>query len=592
MPKISVIIPVFNTEKYLAKCLNSICNQTLSDIEIICVNDKSTDNSVKIVEEYGKNDKRIKFVNLLENAGVSAARNRGIEAATGEYIGFVDSDDFIESDFYEKLYQKAVNTNAEVVKGNIYCFDAETEKSELYDFYDINEKIRQNKVNFLYGFTSAIYKTGFIKKNNIGFPEGITHFEDPYFSILVTLNSPKTEIVDDAKYYYVTHKKQASKNTKTLKKTVDFVNCEKAIIDIINKYEIPKQDYILYTSFLISNLMPWCYDEELSEEANRIAFYGIFEVLKKAKFGVDDILPLIYSNPRKPLCDKIKENNETVDLLEKYKDNLIQKYVVPSLSKSSENCEDVYFISVVNDYKMYDRCIGKNPFVINAKNIKLIDFDNTKDNITIPKRYNSFLNGFDFNKSGWFVFCHCDWEIMEDINQVLDKLDKNRIYGPIGSFVDIKNNKLYGWGVGKCYEKRRDGSGFRYMGNGNTLPEKADTFDCQAMFVHSDLIKKYNLRFDENLTWDLYVEDFCINAKLKYGIESYTSPMECCHWSGYHVTPPSYYKSLEYINQKYPDGTYGGTVSLIGKKGDYEYPTMQEVLIYRMRQKHLTLTKK
>ena len=586
MPNVSVIIPIYNTEKYLKKCLDSVCNQTLSDIEIICINDKSEDNSAKIVQEYAKKDGRIKFIDLVENGGVSKARNIGIDCAKGEYIGFVDSDDFIDLDFYEKLYNKAINTNADSVKGSIYEYNSETEKSALFDFYNINEKIRENRVNFLYGFTSAIYKTDFIRKNNIGFPENITHFEDPYFSISVTLNSPKIETVDDARYFYVTHPNQASKNTKTLKKTVDFVTCEKSIINKINKYEISKEDYILYTSFLINNLRPWCYDEELAEEANIAAFCGVFDILKKAKFDVADIIQNNYYNPQRPLADKIKENRETIDLLEKYKDKLIEKYVVPSLSDSSKTCEDVYFISVVNDYKMYDQCIGANPFVINAKNIKLVDFDNTKENITIPKRYNSFLNGYDFNKSAWFVFCHCDWEVMEDINRVLAKLDKNKIYGPIGSRVEIFGNKLFRMSTGSCYEKRRDGSGFRFIGIKNTESELTDTFDCQAMFVHSDLIKKYNLRFDENLTWDLYVEDFCIGAKTKYGIESYTSPIECCHWSGYHVTPPSYYKSLEYVNKKYPNGTYGGTVSLIGNT-DYQIATNKDILFYQLRKRHL-----
>ena len=102
MPKISVIVPVYKVEKFLPKCLESLINQTLKDIEIICINDGSPDNSLKILEEYAKKDSRIKIINQ-KNAGPSVARNNGMSAASGEYIGFVDSDDWIDLDFYEKL---------------------------------------------------------------------------------------------------------------------------------------------------------------------------------------------------------------------------------------------------------------------------------------------------------------------------------------------------------------------------------------------------------------------------------------------------------------------------------------------------------
>ena len=96
MPKISVIIPVYNTEKYLEQCLESVINQTYKDLEIICVNDASTDNSFDVINEYSKKDSRIKYINFETNKGVSAARNVGLEAATGDYICFIDSDDWIE----------------------------------------------------------------------------------------------------------------------------------------------------------------------------------------------------------------------------------------------------------------------------------------------------------------------------------------------------------------------------------------------------------------------------------------------------------------------------------------------------------------
>ena len=112
--KVSIIVPVYNVESYLDKCLNSLVNQTLKDIEIIVINDGSTDNSQKIIDKYSKKYKNI--INITkENGGVSEARNLGLEKASGEYIGFLDSDDWIEPDMYELMYQKAKTENFDIV---------------------------------------------------------------------------------------------------------------------------------------------------------------------------------------------------------------------------------------------------------------------------------------------------------------------------------------------------------------------------------------------------------------------------------------------------------------------------------------------
>ena len=114
MPKVSVIIPVYNVEKYLRECLDSVVNQTLKDIEIICINDGSPDNSLAILEEYAKKDSRI-IVISQENSGVSTARNVGIDLAKGDYLYFIDADDYAEPDLLELSYQKALSTQCDIV---------------------------------------------------------------------------------------------------------------------------------------------------------------------------------------------------------------------------------------------------------------------------------------------------------------------------------------------------------------------------------------------------------------------------------------------------------------------------------------------
>ena len=125
MPKVSVIIPIYNTEKYLRKCLDSVCNQTLSDIEIICVNDCSTDNSLEILEEYASKDNRIKLIDFKENKGAAVARNAGIDEAKGEYIGFVDSDDFVDETMF-------LSTVINLIKNACEAFnDCEQDREKL-----------------------------------------------------------------------------------------------------------------------------------------------------------------------------------------------------------------------------------------------------------------------------------------------------------------------------------------------------------------------------------------------------------------------------------------------------------------------------
>lgn len=119
MVKVSIIVPFFNTEKYIEKCLNSLVNQTLSDIEIICVNDGSTDNSMITVRRFALKDSRIKIIEQ-QNLKQGAARNNGMKIAQGEYIGFVDSDDWVDLDYFERLYNAAKKYDSDIA---LRCFN-------------------------------------------------------------------------------------------------------------------------------------------------------------------------------------------------------------------------------------------------------------------------------------------------------------------------------------------------------------------------------------------------------------------------------------------------------------------------------------
>lgn len=218
MHKLSVIIPIYNVENYLEKCLDSVCNQSLRDIEIICINDGSTDNSLNILKDYASKDPRIKIISK-ENSGQATARNLGIKEAQGEYIAFVDADDFIEHDMFEKLYSKAKNNNLDIAMCKIATYDNQTGEIKNNVWYYMLGVFRDFEKEFFThndtkNFTcniavtpyNKIYKTTLIKDNNILFPEGLI-FEDEKFFFDVYLRAQKVSIVDEFLYYYRINRK-------------------------------------------------------------------------------------------------------------------------------------------------------------------------------------------------------------------------------------------------------------------------------------------------------------------------------------------------------------------------------------------------
>lgn len=221
---LSVIIPVYNVEDYLNECLDSVTNQTLKDMEIICIDDGSTDNSPHILKEYSKKDKRIKII-TKENGGQATARNLGIKEAQGEYIAFVDSDDFIEPTMFEKLYTKAKDNNLDIAMCKIATYDNQT--GEIKDnvwyymlgvFRDFEKDIFNHKDTKEFTCHIAvtpynkIYKTTLLKENNILFPEGLI-FEDEKFFYDTYLRAKRVSIVDEFLYYYRINRKGSTVDT-------------------------------------------------------------------------------------------------------------------------------------------------------------------------------------------------------------------------------------------------------------------------------------------------------------------------------------------------------------------------------------------
>lgn len=242
MPKVSVIIPVYNTEKYISQCLDSVCRQTLKDIEIICINDCSADSSFKIVQDFAQKDSRIRLIDFPENKGAAAARNAGIEAATGEYVGFVDSDDFVDLDFYEKLYVKAKETGADAAKGNYK--DA---KSGMIDF-SLNDKIRESKNNFAFAYCSAIFNKKVIDAFNICFPL-LNDMEDPVFTVKFAYYANNIAIDDSACINIVKREDSVTGGVMSLQHIQDKFFGLNKIIEFLNLNNVVSDCYSFVVGF-------------------------------------------------------------------------------------------------------------------------------------------------------------------------------------------------------------------------------------------------------------------------------------------------------------------------------------------------------
>lgn len=219
MPKASIIVPIYNVEKYLRKSIDYMINKTLEDIEIILVNDGSPDNSIDICKEYFKEDERIKVIDK-PNGGVSSARNYGLEIAIGDYIGFSDPDDWIELDMYENMYKEIEITQSEICLCN-YIIEKNRKvipmtldiKKDLLDKKDIKEDIIANMISakdlnsnlesLMGNVWRLLIRRDFIDNHRFKFKQEVNLMEDLIFCIEIFLKSDKVCIVRGAYYHYV-----------------------------------------------------------------------------------------------------------------------------------------------------------------------------------------------------------------------------------------------------------------------------------------------------------------------------------------------------------------------------------------------------
>lgn len=256
MVKVSIIVPIFNTERYLQKCLDSIICQTLKDIEIICVNDGSTDSSRQILEEYKNKDSRIKIIDK-ENSGYGNSMNIGLSYSTGEYIGIVESDDFVENTMFEALYNLAKNNDLDLVKSDFYYYTTNDNQSRKAG------KIKKELQNKIFNITddptivkmmpsiwSSLYKRTYLFENGINFLETPgASYQDTSFAFRSLVAAKRIMFTGEAYLYYRQDNENSSVKSKEKVYAVSnewneissFLNKNANLKSIVNDYKLVAQ---------------------------------------------------------------------------------------------------------------------------------------------------------------------------------------------------------------------------------------------------------------------------------------------------------------------------------------------------------------
>ena len=247
MVKVSIIIPVYNTEKYLNECLDSVVNQTLEDIEIICVNDGSTDNSLNILESYAKNDDRIKIISQ-KNSGQGCARNKGLSCAQGDYIYFIDSDDTILPETLDDCYNLALDNNLDFLIFQLINYDGDTGEyypEVYYDMPALSDFVKENVFSYeelddlifkvAVSPVNKLYNNDYLDSIDARFPEDII-FEDNIFFWNVFLNAKRILFVP--KHYYIRRRHSSSTTGNPGIRFSDTLEVHNRIFEIFKEFNL------------------------------------------------------------------------------------------------------------------------------------------------------------------------------------------------------------------------------------------------------------------------------------------------------------------------------------------------------------------
>ena len=384
MVKVSVIIPVYNVENYLEFCLDSIINQTLEDIEIICVNDGSTDNSLEILEKYSQNDNRFKVISQ-KNMGHAVATNNGIDLARGKYLFFMDSDDVLDLTALEKTFLAAEEKDVDFVFFKAINYDDEKDEyyeTKNYSMEAVVDRVGENVFNYDdlkdLSFNMAVtpwtklYNKDFIIKNNIRFPEGLI-FEDNIVFWESLFNADRIYFLDE---FLFTRRWYNSSSTRAGdKRFIDSIIINSMIIDLFKEYgkfdqksrsilynrkislsyirfrKVKEEFKAIYFDELQKNFVDWLREEQLYDFLQTVLHpknkYILDSVIKSREFKEFELLMENYDlknnnnylkNRKELLLNDIHKNNQDLASVLK-KNNLFEKELGDMHESNIDLCE-------------------------------------------------------------------------------------------------------------------------------------------------------------------------------------------------------------------------------------------------------------
>ena len=393
--KVSVIIPIYNVEKYINQCLDSVINQTLKEIEIICVEDCSTDNSLSILEEYAKLDSRIKIIKNESNKGLSTNRNIAMAEARGEYIAFIDSDDYVDLSTYEKAYNLAKERDLDCVLFKTSTVDDKTgEINDNLDYFALKpfegfeKPIFNNRdtvdftCNICVQVGSKLLRREFLQEHNITFPDGLIFEDEPFFYNFY-LNANKISILDENLYFYRINRDDSiiSKRGKSFKDIVEIFKLIRGIIDDTEDGNLIKEKFInrfIPSVFNRFKQSPEEFKEEFYSDIKR-DFYDC--LLNQNNFS-------ILNNELKLSCLYVLSCENYLDFTKLIKDRYNQENYV--------NCSIHFIQSLNNDLENNKRILIEKEGIIESKDNLIYEKDSliiNQENIIISK--NNLINQKD-----------------------------------------------------------------------------------------------------------------------------------------------------------------------------------------------------
>lgn len=294
-PKVSVVVPIYGVEKYLNQCVDSILAQTLKDIEVILVDDGSPDKCPEIVDEYAKKDKRVVAVHQ-PNGGYGVAVNHGISVATGEYIGIIESDDWIEPNMYEELYKNAHKNNTDITKGGFYKYDSTLPAGKQDEYWQSRYQNLNDApagvftieefpllASFHASIWSSIYKADFIKQQKVNESRSASYQDFPF--MIEAMCRAKRITVDPRPFVH--YRMEVGQNSSTMRNDKRLIvmaeQCLRsvALLKKYNKYEALKEEFYFHAflaNYLFYHTIQKKYQREYYKELNKV-----FAPLKKAK---------------------------------------------------------------------------------------------------------------------------------------------------------------------------------------------------------------------------------------------------------------------------------------------------------------------